>query len=162
MTTQYQSGYKLRDLKAFLTSVVGDKIAKRMDCEMGTVELNLSPKNMGHGFDLMYQRYSAEFLFDKFPFKEYDPAVLFANIGGWLMDNDSEREDVEALGDPEIDVVIEDENNAEILITVEFEEPVKVIEDLDGSVYWRGKRWRIEEYEIHVATKFQLEVEIGD
>ncbi|WP_430469022.1 hypothetical protein [Vibrio alginolyticus] len=74
MRTQYQAGYKLRDLNAFLISVVGDKIAKRMECEMGKVELKLETKHMGHGFDLLYQRYVADFYFDKFPFKEYDPA----------------------------------------------------------------------------------------
>lgn len=46
---QYQEGYKLRDLKAFLKQVVGDKIAKRMDCEMGSVQLMLNPKFQGQG-----------------------------------------------------------------------------------------------------------------
>ncbi|OCH66712.1 hypothetical protein A6E00_23460 [Vibrio diabolicus] len=153
MRTQYQAGYKLRDLNEFLISVVGDKIAKRMECEMGKVELKLETKHMGHGFDLLYQRYVADFYFDKFPFKEYDPAVLFANVGAWLMDNDSDRFRIEDLDDPYVDVVLEDEKNAEVLVSVMFEEPVKVAADPDGPIYWNGQRWKIEEYEIWQAER---------
>ncbi|KFI13311.1 hypothetical protein IX95_05020 [Vibrio sp. B183] len=153
MSTQYQAGYKLRDLKESLISVVGDKIAKRMECEMGKVELKLETKHMGHGFELLYQRYVAEFYFGKFPFKEYDPAVLFANVGAWLMDNDSERFHIEDLDDPDVDVVLEDEKNAEVLISVMFEEPVKVAADPDGPIHWNGQRWKIEEYEIWQAER---------
>ncbi|PFG55738.1 tail completion protein R (GpR) [Vibrio sp. ES.051] len=153
MKTQYQAGYKLRDLSAFLTAVVGDKIAKRMECEMGKVELKLETKHMGHGFDLIYQRYVADFYFDKFPFKEYDPAVLFANVGAWLMDNDVDRFRIEELADPDVDIVLEDEKNAEVLISVMFEEPVKVIEHPEGPIYWNSRRWKIEEYEIWQAQR---------
>ncbi|WP_456297303.1 phage tail protein [Vibrio sp. AK197] len=153
MSTQYQAGYKLRDLKAFLGSVVGEKIAKRMECEMGRVELKLQSKNMGHGFDLLYQRYEADFYFDKFPFTHYDPAVLFANVGAWLIDNDASRFDHDDLDDPEVDVVMEDEKSAEVLISVTFEEPVKVIQDDNGPITWRGQSWRIEEYDIWQAER---------
>ncbi|WP_375750942.1 phage tail protein [Vibrio sp. HN007] len=151
MSTQYQAGYKLRDLKAHIAACVGKHIAKGLDAEMLDVELILTPKHMGHGMNMMNQRYVAEFYFDRFPFKKYDPAVLFANVGGWLMDNDGEREENDNLDDPEIEVVIEDEDSAEIIINVHFEEPVKVVENLNGDIHWRGKRWSIEQYEIWVA-----------
>ncbi|MGF1876671.1 phage tail protein [Photobacterium frigidiphilum] len=151
--TQYEAGYKMRDLRNFLSVVVGDKIAKRMECEMGKVELKLETKHMGRGFDLLYQRYYADFYVDKFPFKEYDPAVLFANVGAWLMDNDADRFNIEALEDPDVDVVLEDDNNAEVLISVMFEEPVKVVEDPDGPIYWHGHRWKIEAYDIWQAER---------
>ena len=162
MSTQYKSGYKLRDLKAFIEKVVGKRIATRMECEMDSVSLKLTTKHMGNGFDLMHQQYVAEFLFEKFPHTQYDPAVLFANIGAWLMDNDSDRDEFDELGDPEVDVVIEDETSAEILITIAFDEPVKIVEDKDGLVYWRGKRWSIQEYDIYIAEKFQSKVAIRD
>ncbi|NVJ61823.1 MAG: phage tail protein [Gammaproteobacteria bacterium] len=160
---QYQAGYKLRDLKAFIEERVGDKVAKRMSAEMGEIELVLSPKFMGNGsFQLMIQRYKAEFYFDRFPYKEQSPAVLFANVGGWLMDNDEDREQqLSELRDPEIEVVLEDDNSAEIIIEVMFEEPVKVIEDPNGPIYWSGKQYRIEEYDIWTATKLK-DVVIGN
>ena len=60
------------------------------------------------------------------------------------------------------DVVIEDEKSAEILITIEFDEPVKIVEDVEGPIYWSNKRWRIQEYEVHIAEKFQLVVDKRD
>ncbi|MGY5721257.1 phage tail protein [bacterium 19MO03SA05] len=151
MSTQYQAGYKMKALRYHMEKCVGKQIAQRLDAEMTDISLRLNPKNMGHGMDLMYQKYKAEFYLDRFPFKKYDPAVLFANVGAWLLDNDDERNYSNELSDPDIDVVIEDENSAEVLIIIEFEEAVKVIEDENGPIYWRGKNWRIAEYEIWVA-----------
>lgn len=153
MTTQYQAGYKLRDLRAHIELCVGQPIAKLLQAEMADIDLDLSPKNMGDGIHIMNQRYIAEFYFDRFPFKKYDPAVLFANVAAWLMDNDDERyEDLGPdLGEPSIEVVIEDEKNAEIIIQVAFQEPVKVTEDENGPIYWRGKQWSIAAYEVWVA-----------
>lgn len=153
MNEQYQAGYKLRDLKTFLDAVLGQKMAKGLEVEMTNIELILTPKNMGHGFVIMNQRYMAEIYIDRLPFNKYNPAVLFANVGAWLMDNDSQREDNDNLDDPEIEVTIDDEDSAEILINVHFEEPVKIIENPEGDIYWRNKRWSIEEYEIWVAKK---------
>jgi len=158
MSEQYQAGYKLRDLKKHIETVVGHRIAKRLNAEMGAITLSLESKDMGHGMNIMSQLYQAEFYFERFPFNEYDPAVLFANIGAWLMDNDQSREDSDYLGDPEIDVTLEDENSAEIIITIDFEEPIKVVEDPNGPILWRGKTWKIEEYRITEVTKAEVNI----
>jgi len=157
MSEQYQAGYKLRDMKAFIEERVGTKVAKRMSAEMQDIELKLTPKFMGNGsFQMMLQRYKAEFYFDRFPYQEQSPAVLFANIGAWLMDNDEDREQqLSELSDPDIEVVIEDASRAELIIEVMFEEPVKVIEDPQGPIYWGGKQYRLEEYDIWTATKLR-------
>ncbi|SHO57886.1 phage tail protein [Vibrio quintilis] len=155
MTTQYQSGYKLRALKTFIDETVGHHIAKHITAEMSDITLRLNSKNMGRGMDLLIMRYTAEFYCDRYPYQKHDPAVLFANVGAWLMDNDRERDDHEPLADPDVDVVIEDEQSAEIILTVEFEEPIRVVEAADGPIYWRGKRWRIEAYEIWVAENIR-------
>lgn len=152
----YRVGYKMYDLRAFIEARLGEQIAKKLDAEMSDIELILSPRNMGMGMDIAYQRYTAEFLIDRLPFKKYNPAVLFANVAAWLMDKDKERE--EQLGerkDPVIEVVIEDEQNAEVLIQIVFEEPIKVVEDENGDIYWRGKQWKLEEYEIWVAENLR-------
>ncbi len=152
----YRVGYKMQALRSFIAARLGKHIAQRLDAEMGNVELILSPRNMGHGMDIAYQRYSAEFYIDRLPFKKYDPAVLFANVAAWLMDNDEDREEqLGELKDPDIEVVLEDEQNAEVVIQIVFEEPIKVIEDANGDIYWRGKQWKIEEYEVWVAENLR-------
>ncbi|APF80478.1 TPA: hypothetical protein I7D81_001241 [Vibrio cholerae] len=147
----YRVGYKMQALKAHIEMCVGKHIAQRLDAEMGDIELILSPKHQGNGMDIANQRYSAEFLIERLPFQKYDPAVLFANVAAWLMDNDPDREDLRELKDPEIGVVIDDENSADVLIQVTFEEPIKLIEDENGNVFWQKKRWKIEEYPVWVA-----------
>ncbi|MBY8116876.1 phage tail protein [Vibrio fluvialis] len=152
----YRVGYKMHKLRAFIEARLGKQIAQKLDAEMSDIELILSPRNMGMGMDIAYQRYTAEFLIDRLPFKKYNPAVLFANVAAWLMDNDEEREEqLGELKDPVIEVVIEDEQNAEVLIQIVFEEPIKIVEDESGDIYWRNKRWKIQEYEIWVAESLR-------
>ncbi len=152
----YRVGYKMQALRSHIQNCLGKQIAQQLDAEMSNIELILSPRNMGKGVDIAYQRYTAEFLIDRLPFKKYDPAVLFANVAAWLMDNDDEREEqLGELKDPDVEVVVEDEHNAEVLIQVVFEEPIKVVEDENGDIYWRGKRWSIQEYEIWVAENLR-------
>ncbi|CAH8196992.1 phage tail protein [Vibrio aestuarianus] len=154
MSEEYQAGYKFRELKAHIEQCVGKSIAKRLQTEMVELELVMGAKNQGHGFDLFTQIYEAEFYFDRFPFDEYKPATLFANFIAWLMDNDESREDKE-IPDPEVSITVQSQNEAIIVVTVPFEEPVKIIEDENGDISWRGKMWRIEEYQIDVATKLK-------
>ncbi|ACP11059.1 phage tail protein [Vibrio cholerae] len=151
MSTQYQAGYKMRALRKHIEECVGDQIAQRLEAEMTDISLKLLPKHMGNGFNLMQQKYRAEFYFDRFPFKKYDPAVLFANVGAWILDHDLDRAESNGLRDPDIDVVLEDENSAEVLVIIEFEEDIKIIECENGGIKWRGKKWKIAEYEIWVA-----------
>ncbi|MGL4193197.1 MAG: phage tail protein [Vibrio sp.] len=148
----YRVGYKMQALRAHIEMCVGKQIAQRMDAEMSNVELILTPRHMGNGIEICQQRYVAEFQIDRLPFKKYDPAVLFANVAAWLMDNDADREDqLGELKDPEIEVVLEDESNAEVLIQVAFEEPIKLVESEVGNVFWRNKRWSIEEVPVWIA-----------
>ncbi|EGR1512120.1 hypothetical protein D6089_09575 [Vibrio vulnificus] len=148
----YRVGYKMQALKAHIEVCLGDQLARRLEAEMSGIQLNLSPRHMGLGFEICQQRYLAEFLIERFPFKKYDPAVLFANVAAWLMDNDEEREDqLGELKDPEIEVVLEDESNAEVLIQVMFEEPIKLVQDELGVIHWQNKKWKIAEYEVWVA-----------
>ncbi|MBY8026126.1 phage tail protein [Vibrio fluvialis] len=152
----YRVGYKMQALQSHIELCLGKQIAKQLEVEMGNIELILSPRNMGRGMDIAYQRYTAEYLIDRLPFKKYDPAVLFANVAAWLMDFDEDREEqLGELKDPDIDVVLEDESNAEVLIQIVFEEPIKIVEDESGDIYWRNKRWKIQEYEIWVAESLR-------
>ncbi|MEJ3672437.1 phage tail protein [Vibrio vulnificus] len=154
MSTQYQAGYKFQALRAHIEKCVGESISKRLQTEMIDLELIMGAKNQGHGFDLFTQIYEAEFYFDRFPFKEYPPATLFAQFIAWLMDKDSERED-SSVPDPEVSITVQSETEAIIVVTVPFEEPVKITADPHGDIQWRGGKWKVEEYQINVAEKLK-------
>lgn len=155
----YAPGYMLKALNEFLERKLGRAISKKMTAEMGRSELQLTTKNMGQGLNLLVMIYDAEFYFERFPFKKFSTATLYAMLGAWLMDNDN-RDEYD-LADPEVEVTIEDENNAELLITVEFREPIMVVEDPDGLIELGGKNYIIAPYEIWVAENFEQEVSIN-
>ena len=155
----YAPGYMLKALNEFLARKLGAAITKKMTAEMGASELQLTTKNMGQGLNLLVMRYDAEFYWERFPFKKFGVATLYAMLGAWLMDYDN-RDEYD-LADPEVDVTIEDENNAELLITVEFREPIMVVEDPDGLIELSGKTYKIAPYEIWVAENFEQEVSVN-
>lgn len=152
----YAPGYMLQALSQFLTGKLGQQISKKMTTEMARTELQLTTKNMGQGLNIMVMNYDAEIYIERFPFKKFGVATLYAMLGAWLMDNDN-RDEFD-LGDPEVEVVIEDENNAELLITVEFREPIMVIEAENGLIEFRDKNYIIAPYEIWVAENFEMEM----
>lgn len=154
----YEPGYMLKALNDYLTKKLGSAISKKMTTEMGRSELQLTTKNMGQGLNLMVMTYDAEFYWERFPFKKFGVATLYALLGAWLMDYDN-RDEYD-LSDPEVDVTIEDESNAELLITVEFREPIMVVEDPDGLIELSGKTYKIAPYEIWVAENFEQETSV--
>lgn len=154
MSMEYQPGYKFKALRKHIEECVGKNIAKRLQTEMVELELILGAKNQGHGHDLFTQIYEAEFYFDRFPFSQYSPATLFAQFVAWLMDYDEERED-QMVPDPEVSITMQSETEAIVVVTVPFEEPVKIIEDENGDVTWRGKKWRVDDYPIDVAENLK-------
>ncbi|WP_153446908.1 phage tail protein [Vibrio algicola] len=153
---QFKQGYMLRMLSEYLNEKLGSGICKRMTTEMDRTELQLTTKNMGQGLNMMVMNYDADIHFESFPFNKFDPATLYAIIGAWLMDNDN-RDEYD-LADPDVQVAIEDESNAELLITIEFREPIMVVEDPDGLIELGGKSYKIAPYEIWVAENFEMEV----
>ena len=154
---QYQVGYYLKTLRGFIEFVVGPRIAKKMSAEMGAIKFDLVPKNYGAGLDILTQRYTAEFLFEGFPFKQFNPAALFANVGAWLMDNDNTRKKY-VLDDPITEIIVESENTAEIGIEIDFIEPIMVVPNDAGNVLWRGQRYEIASYEVWVAKNISVDV----
>ena len=155
-------GYKMRDLETFIKPLVSHEMSQHLESYMDSVQLDLVPKNMGQGMEILKQRYVAKFYFGKLLFKDFDPAVLYCNVAAWLMDNDQERNDTEGLIGPDVELTRYNEHEAEVLITIEFEEPIKVSEDPDGEVYWKNKRWAITPYDIYIADKFTLDISHSD
>ncbi|ASA57593.1 phage tail protein [Vibrio gazogenes] len=148
---QYEAGDKLRELKTFIATCVGDEIAQNLTTQMKNTSLSLDSQFLGNGCQLLSMRYHARLVFNNFPHLTYSPAVLFANVGAWLMDHDSDREAGATLANPMIEMTTVDDTHSTIIIDIEFEEPISVTEDVAGPIYWRGKQWRIDAYEIWVA-----------
>lgn len=81
-----------------------------------------------------------------------DGSTLLALIMAWLMDNDPTR-DHDALGDPVVDVEINDLSTSDVGVSVKFEERLTIIEDAEGDIPYRGKRWRLTPPEVAPVEK---------
>jgi hypothetical protein len=156
---QTQAGYLLQGLNQRISAVVPERLHKHIECWMEDIEMIMSPKNQGLGRDIGYLSYSAVFSFERFPFKQCNPATVMASVMGWLMDYDEFREKFE-LPDPTGDVEPEKDDTVVMTIELEFIEPLMVVEDPEGLIQWDGKTWSVAPYEIWVAE--HIDVLAGD
>lgn len=149
--SQTQAGYYLQGLTQHLNSVLPKRQHKFIECWMEGVELMLGAKHQGQGCEIGLISYSAQFSFERFPFKEIDPAIVMANVIAWIDDNDKHRETYE-LNDPSFDVEAESDCTVLMTLEVEFIEPLMVVPDERGQILWHGKRWALAPYAIWTAT----------
>lgn len=148
--SQTSAGYYLQGLLQHLKSVLPTRQHKHIECWMEDLELITGAKNQGLGADIGQISYTASFSFERFPFKEIDPAVIMANVIAWLEDNDTQRETYE-LNDPSFDVTPTSDTTVEMTLDIEFIEPLMVVQDDAGQITWRGQQWALAPYEIWVA-----------
>ena len=111
-------------------------------------QLIISGQDMGHGYEVCRFKYDAVIELERF---KGDARDITALVAGWLIDHDHDRETLN-LADPEINATLNDGNTADVDITVEFSESIQIVEDDKGSIVAWGKRWRVQDVPVDVAT----------
>ena len=76
---------------------------------------------------------------ERYPF---DGPTLLSHVLGWLADHDAERQQQD-VKDPKVTVHINDAHTCDVEIAVEFEEALTAVEDAQGPIHYRGRRWRL-------------------
>ena len=117
-------------------------------------------KNMGHYLELCRLHYQCTILIERYT---GDARLITAWLSAWLDDNDPDR-DADRMPDPEIDIEALDASGTQwdVDISVEFTEPVMVVEGDNGNIFWQGQRWSlIDEPLVDVAESVE-EVEPED
>lgn len=152
---QYQAGFLLQGLNQHLSCTIDARLHQHFECWMEDIQLKFAPKNQGLGRDIGWMEYTAVFSFEQFPFKKQNPAVVMANTMAWLSDHDEYR-DRYNLSDPSFDIEPESDDTVIMTLEVEMTEPLMVIEDPDGEIYWEGKRWANAPYEIWSAEHIDV------
>ena len=149
--SQTSAGYYLQGLVQHLNRVIPKRLHQSIECWMEDVELLMGAKHQGLGSDIGHIAYNASFCFERFPFKEMDPAVVMANVIAWIEDNDVHR-DIHELNDPRFDVEPESDRTVMMTLEVEFIEPLMVVPDDAGDIFWQGKQWALARYDVWTAT----------
>ena len=130
-------------------------LADNFDSWMENAELVMAPKDMGLGYVICHMQYTAVIYIERLTFKTLDPAIIFANVVGWLDDHDNNRAQFE-LADPQIAIDDVESQTADITIDIQFIEEISLVEDKDGPVDWQGKTWKVLPYVINTAQKTEV------
>lgn len=155
---QSEMGYLLQALTAHLLTIVPKKCHKLIESWMDESEIRPEPKDEGWGMQLGLMSYEAIISIESFPFREFDSAIIVASVAAWIQDNDPFREKY-SLDDPAFDVEPLGESVANIEFKISFIEPITVVEDENGNIPWRGKKYNISSYEVWTAEKLKLDFE---
>ena len=92
-------------------------------------------------------KYDAVITFDSFPYRVYDPALVFALVVAWLESKESDDANFDSVN-PDIDVSENDEQTAYLMIAVPLSEDITLIEDENGAIPYKGKRYKLGEASI--------------
>ncbi|WP_027361104.1 phage tail protein [Halodesulfovibrio aestuarii] len=106
-------------------------------------------RDLGHGVELGVFKYDALIQVEDF---NGNSSELLLLVMGWLHDNDKDR-DHAGLADPEVDASLNDDFTADVDLAIEFEEPLQIVPDEQGSILFNGRRWRVADVPIDVAEE---------
>lgn len=87
-------------------------------------------------------KYDAIITFDAFPYRIYDPCLVFALVMTWLEGKNSNDERFDSIN-PDIDVSENDEQTAYLMISVPLFEEITLIADETGSIPHNGRRYQL-------------------
>lgn len=87
-------------------------------------------------------KYDAVITFDEFPYRIYNPCLVFALVMCWLENKNRDDAQFDNVN-PDIDVSENDEHTAYLMIAVPLSEDITLIEDESGSIPYKDKRYRL-------------------
>ena len=109
----------------------------------------ISGKDLGHGQEICRFKYDAVITLERYA---GDARVVTALIASWLMEHDHDR-DYLGLADPEVNADLNDDQTADVDITVEFNESIQLVEDDKGPIAIGDTRWSVQDAPIDVAEQ---------
>ncbi|WP_140920172.1 phage tail protein [Limnobaculum xujianqingii] len=133
---------QLDSLVSFIRENVPARLMIEFDNWMDDPKLEQSHRGYGEG-----QRrigvliYDGVVSWDRFPFKTFDPQIVFALILSWLAENS--RPDEFTLDVPRIDLELIDDDVAILTITVSLIDEICLTEDDNGLIPFDGQKWKI-------------------
>lgn len=154
---------KLQQLTDFLKKNLPDGVCTvEFSSEMDSIQFITAQRDLGNGqYQMHIQQYSAVIAWGRFPYKKVDPRYIGILIDAWLNENDDIDDLQLDLDRPSMNVDVNDEHQAVVIVELQLAESVTMREDKNGIVPMDGKRWTLcdpthwvaEEYEITGSQK---------
>ena len=145
---------QLDRLTRFITDNVPDWVMYKFRASIENAEMIRAPKDLGlnqRRFGVI--RYTATFDWDDFPYRRYSAAEIYALVFAWLDEQANDLRFEFELSDPDISVDFDEELTSPFVITLELAESIDAVQDDNGTIPYKGKRWRLIYPNIHVAAR---------
>ncbi len=134
---------QLTQLTDFLNGALPTRV-RGFDSWMDNQKLTVSNKALGNGqLRIGLTSYDGVLEFDKFPYRQLDPAILYALILVWIAEYANTLRDELQLADPDIEVELYDEESALIFITVPLVDEIAIAPDTAGAIPSEGQKWSV-------------------
>ncbi|MEX3171577.1 phage tail protein [Serratia quinivorans] len=134
---------QLSELTAFMTERLPPRV-RGFDSWMDNQKLTPALKNLGKGQRRIgITTYDGVLEWDKFPYRELDPAVLFALVLSWLMEGANDARSDLNLDNPDVEVELYDEESALVTITVPLVDEIVLLPNSNGEIPLDGESWGV-------------------
>ncbi|ELX2300360.1 TPA: phage tail protein [Yersinia enterocolitica] len=149
---------QLSQLTDFIEANLPQRALVPFTSDMDDISLLPCIKVLGHGqLCTQVRKYTAFLRWDAWPYREWDPDLLFSLVESWLADNAGELREILVPDAPSIDVEVDDENAvAWVEISLPLVDPIVLIEDENGPIPRGGKRYRLGKPDIWVAQAHRI------
>ncbi|PVZ87912.1 hypothetical protein C9426_09945 [Serratia sp. S1B] len=101
---------------------------------------------------ILMRRYNATLAWERWPYRQYNPDVLFALVDVWLIEHANENYNKLELDPPSVFAELTDNDNAIVTITVPLADDIILVEDENGVIPLQGKRYSVAPAKVNVAT----------
>lgn len=145
---------QLDSLTRFITDNVPDWVMYKFRASIESADMIRAPKDLGlnqRRFGVI--RYTVTLDWDDFPYRRYSAAEIYALVFAWLDEHANDLRFEFDLPDPDISVDFDEELTSPFVITIELAESIDAVQDDNGNIPYKGKRWRLIYPNIQVATR---------
>ncbi|MGL4925625.1 MAG: phage tail protein [Plesiomonas shigelloides] len=149
---------QLSELTHFIENNMPARISVAFSSEMTNITLVNSHKQLGNGaMRCSVRQYDAVLTWEAWPFRLTNPDWLFALIDGWLHCHANPLREEMQLGEPQIEVDVNDQEEAWIEVTIALVDPIVLVEDEKGDIPYGNRRYRLDDATVWVAEDMHIE-----
>lgn len=148
---------QIESLTAFLDKTMPPRAMQFFASEINDAHLMHAAKALGLGQRRIgIFRYNALLTWDRFPYRECPPALVYALVFAWIEQHRNSLFDELNLAEPVVDIEFDDEKTGSLAITIELADEITITPDEQGEIPINEKLWRLEYPEIWTATQGYL------
>jgi hypothetical protein len=148
---------QIESLTAFISQNLPDRAQFAFQSVIEDCEILRSAKARGKEQKRIgVMRYNAVLSWDRFPYRECSPGVVYALVLTWLSDHANDLRTEMELPDPTVDPEFDDETACILSVVVSVVDEIVIKPSDTGPIPSKGQRWDLVYPEIWTATDGRL------